>query len=239
MNLFLIGIFWILAIFLSTSFIALYIKKTKKSEVITALYVLYIAMAQILAAKLVQIGDFAVPAAVLIFPFTFQLTDTMNEHFGQKATHQMILIAFVSQILFVIFVFFGNELEPAAFWTIDNNQWLAIFSQTFGITAASWISYLVTENLDAVLYNKIRGWTQGKHLWIRNVLSDIPSLALDSVIFITLGFGILSPTPAWSMIGTLIINQMLLKWFFGVIDTPFMYLDRFLVGQGLIQEKSN
>ena len=229
---YLILVFWVLSLFLSTSFIALYIRKFKKSDVIIAVYVVYIALSQILAAKIAVFWNWTAPVAVIIFPFTFQLTDTMNEHFGQKETHKMIFIAFLTQILMVIFIWFGNSLEPAVWWPdvsgIDNDQWLSIFNQSIAITGASWISYLLTENLDAWLYQKIYKWTKGKMLWVRSVLSDIPVLALDSVIFVSLAFGVFSPSQ-WAIVPITILGQLITKWFFGVLDTPFMYLDRFIV----------
>lgn len=224
---FLIFIFWILSLCIATSFIALYIRKFQKTEGIIAVYVIYLAVSQILAAKIAVFWNWTAPAAVIIFPFTFQITDTMNEHFGQKETHKMIFIAFITQILMVIFIWFGNSLEPASFWWIDNEQWKTIFSQSIGITAASWISFLLTENMDAWIYQKIKTWTNGKHLWIRSVLSDIPMLALDSLIFVTLAFGVFENN--WDIVPATIWGQMLTKWFFGTLDTPFMYLDRFIV----------
>ena len=80
-------------------------------DVAIALFVMYLAISQVLASK---IGDFSVgdwpisaPTAVLIFPFTFQITDVVNEYFGQKETHRMIFIAFISQILMVFFFWFS------------------------------------------------------------------------------------------------------------------------------------
>jgi len=186
-------------------------------------------MAQILAAK---IGDFGLgitaPVAVLIFPFTFQITDMVNEAFGRKEVHRMIFIAFVSQILMTIFIWFSIDIPPAQFWDISGNQtyWISFLGSTIRITAASWISFLITENLDAIIYSKIRKLTKGKNLWIRNLFSDIPMLALDSFIFVTIAFlGVMDIWP-------LIWGQLLTKWFFGVLDTPFIYLAR-----GIIEDK--
>lgn len=207
----------------------------RKPDVAIAMYVLYLAISQIMAAK---IGDFSIgsfqitaPTAVLIFPFTFQITDIVNEFFGQKATHRMILIAFISQIFMTLFIWFSIQIDPASFWgfswgsdpTESQAFWSIFLGSTIRITAASWISFLVNENLDAILYAKLRKITQGKRLWIRNVLSDIPTLALDSLLFVTIAFyGVMDIWPV-------ILGQILTKWFFGVIDTPFMYLSRAIV----------
>ncbi len=214
-----------------------------REDVAIALFVLFITMSQILAAK---IGDFTVfnyqitaPVAVLIFPFTFQITDMVNENFGQKATHRMIFIAFLTQIFMAIFIWFSIEVPAAPFWGFDwasdpveaQQFWLNFFGSTIRITIASWISFIITENLDAILFAKLKKWTKGKNLWIRNVFSDIPTLALDSVLFISIAFGGEFPL---DVILIMIWGQLLTKWFFGVIDTPFMYLSR-----GIINGKIN
>ena len=239
----LVFLIWIIVIFVSTLLISQYIKMQNREDVAIALFVLFITMAQILASK---IGDFTVfdyqitaPVAVLIFPFTFQITDMVNENFGQKATHRMIFIAFMTQILMSIFIWFSIEVPAAPFWGFDwlsdpveaQQFWLNFFGSTIRITIASWISFIITENLDAILFAKLKKWTKGKNLWIRNVFSDIPTLALDSVIFISIAFGGEFPL---DVILIMIWGQMLTKWFFGVIDTPFMYLSR-----GIINGKIN
>ncbi len=239
----LVFLIWIVVIFVSTLLISQYIKMQNREDVAIALFVLFITMSQILAAK---IGDFTVfdyqitaPVAVLIFPFTFQITDMVNENFGQKATHRMIFIAFITQIFMAIFIWFSIEVPAAPFWGIDwlsdpveaQQFWLNFFGSTIRITIASWISFIITENLDAILFAKLKKWTKGKNLWIRNVFSDIPTLALDSLIFISIAF--VGEFPI-DVVLIMIWGQMLTKWFFGVIDTPFMYLSR-----GIINGKIN
>jgi len=239
----LVFLIWIVVIFVSTLLISQYIKMQNREDVAIALFVLFITMSQILAAK---IGDFTVfdyqitaPVAVLIFPFTFQITDMVNENFGQKATHRMIFIAFITQIFMAIFIWFSIEVPAAPFWGFDwasdpveaQQFWLNFFGSTIRITIASWISFIITENLDAILFAKLKKWTKGKNLWIRNVFSDIPTLALDSLIFISIAF--VGEFPI-DVVLIMIWGQMLTKWFFGVIDTPFMYLSR-----GIINGKIN
>ncbi|MHA1884401.1 MAG: queuosine precursor transporter [Promethearchaeota archaeon] len=229
---------WIVVIFVSTVFISQYIKVQKREDVAIAFYVLFITISQLLAAK---IGDFSVgplfitaPVAVLIFPFTFQITDMVNENFGQRATHRMIFIAFITQIFMTIFIWFGIEISSASFWGFDFGSnpveaqrfWASFLGSTVRITAASWIAFLVTENLDALLYAKIKKLTKGKKLWVRNVLSDIPTLALDSLIFVSIAFGGLF---SMTLFFSIIWGQILTKWFFGVVDTPFIYLSRGIV----------
>jgi uncharacterized integral membrane protein (TIGR00697 family) len=86
------------------------------------------------------------------------------------------------------------------------------------ITAASWIAFTISQNIDASLFSWLRNLTKEKHLWLRNVLSDVPSLAIDSFIFIFLAF--YRVAPVWQ----LIVGQIVTKCIIGFIDAPFIYL---------------
>ena len=238
-DLWLIIIIWFVVIFVVTIFISQYIKMQKKADVAIGFYVLFLTMSQILAAKIgvfFTIGEFQItaPLGVIIFPFTFQITDMVNENFGQRETHRMIFIAFLTQVIMVIFIWFSIEIAAAPFWGLDWGSdpieaqafWVNFFGSTVRIIAASWIAFIVTENLDAIIYAKLKKLTKGKYLWIRNVFSDIPTLALDSFLFVIIAF---AGTVPIELLFSIIGGQILTKWFFGVIDTPFMYLSRAMI----------
>jgi uncharacterized integral membrane protein (TIGR00697 family) len=218
---FLVFIIWLVTVAFASVASAWYIRKYGLSDLAIALYVVYLTMAQILAAKILtfNFGLFTVyaPAGVLIFPFTFQLIDIVNEAFGHRVVRRMILIAFVSQVFMVLFILMATIAIPAEFWK-GHEAWLQIMTLIPRITAASWVAFLISQNIDAVLFAWLREVTQTKHLWLRNVLSDVPSLALDSFIFVFLAFwGI---APVWS----LIVGQIVTKCIIGFIDAPFIYL---------------
>lgn len=217
----LVFIIWLVTVAFASMASAWYIRKYGLSDLAIALYVVYLAMAQILAAKILtfNFGLFTVyaPAGVLIFPFTFQLIDIVNEAFGHRVVRRMILIAFVSQVFMVLFILMATLAPPAEFWK-GHEAWLQMMTLIPRITAASWVAFLISQNIDAVLFAWLRDVTETKHLWIRNVLSDVPSLALDSFIFVFLAFwGI---APVWP----LIVGQIVTKCLIGFIDAPFIYL---------------
>ena len=145
----------------------------------------------------------------------------------------MVLLAFITQVIMVIFLYFATTIPPSSFWHIDNDQWNLIFTQSFGIALASWLSFLVTGYLDTLLFAQVKIWTKGKYLWVRSLLSDVPMLFLDSVLFVGLAFGIFGGEP-WEVVWILMQGQILTKWLFGIIDTPFIYLDRWLIHTPLL-----
>ena len=87
---------------------AYYTAKMNRSDVLIGVYVLFITLAQFFAAKIAEF-DFGIimwiaPVGVIVFPFTLQVTDMVNEKFGRKEVYKMIMIAFASQVIMVFFL---------------------------------------------------------------------------------------------------------------------------------------
>ena len=216
-------VLWILGITCVTLLGSWYTKRYNRSDLLIAMYVTFILVSQILAVKISEFdlgfGSFYAPSGILVFSITFLLTDIVNEKFGRKETHRMVFIAFITQVIMVAFFWLGDSLRPAPFWTMQDT-WSEIFGFVPRVTVASWVSFLVSENLDAYIFSWFKKRTGGRHLWARNVFSSLPSLAIDTFIFIPLAFwGVASLWP-------LIMGQVLLKWLVGFINIPFMYINK-------------
>lgn len=219
-------ILWVIGITSFTFFGSWYARKFDRPDALIALYVVFVAVSQITAAKIAQynLGFITVeaPAAVLVYSVTYLFTDIVNERFGRREAHRMIFIAFVTQVAMVFFLWLATRLAPAPFWN-KQQDWDAIISLVPRITMASWVAFLVSENLDAWIYDVFKKMTKGKYLWTRNAFSSIPALTVDTFLFITLAFA--GTMPLW----TLIEGQLLTKWLVGLINIPFMYFNRWLI----------
>jgi len=227
MNLLLL-IIWIIGITSFTLLGSWYAGKYQRSDLLIGLYVTFVLVAQVLAAKIsafdLGFGTFFGPSGVLVFSITYLLTDIVNEKFGRKETQKMILIAFISQIAMVFFFWLGVKFPPAPFWTLQDS-WQEIFGLIPRITFASWAAFLISENFDAYVFAWFKKLTEGKYIWARNVFSSIPALLLDSLIFIPLAF--LGVMPIWP----LIVGQTAIKWLVGLVNIPFMYLNKVILGK--------
>lgn len=219
---------WIIGITSFTLLGSVYVKKMHKPDLLIALYVTFTLTAQILAVKIsaFDLGFTTLygPSGVLLFSVTYLFTDIVNERFGRRETQKMIFIAFITQVAMVFFFWLSIQLTPAPFWT-GQDTWATIFGTVPRIILASWIAFLITENMNAYVFSWFKAKTQGRHLWARNVFSTIPALALDSLIFIPLAFGGLMPL--WP----LIVGQTSIKWLVGLVNIPFMYFNRWVMGK--------
>ena len=214
-----VWIYWVLSLTIVTYFSAFIVKRYKEVgfATLTAMYVLYLTASQIFAARIVvfdlKIYRFFAPSAIFIYPFISQAIDMINEVYGRERTHLAIFIAFVSQVLLITFILMMNSLSPAPFFKFETT-WKALFTLSIRITVASWISFLICQNLDAYIFDFLkRKFTS--QVWLRSVASDVIDLTLDSVIFVTLAFwGTMPVIP-------LIIGQIVSKNVIGFLDTPW------------------
>jgi hypothetical protein len=217
---------WIIGVTLFTILGSIYARKYNKPDALIGLYVSFIIFSNIVASKVAEFNlgfaTFYAPAAVIIFSVTFLITDIVNEKFGRKETHKMILIAFFAQVAVSFFAWLILSLNSAPFW---NNQesFEIILGQVPRLIIASWIAFLISENLDAYLFAWFKNKTKGKYLWMRNALSSIPSMAVDSIIFVTIAFYGTQP------ILQLIMGLIIVKWLVGIIEIPFMYRNRWII----------
>ncbi len=222
-------IFWIIAVSAFTLLGAWYVRKYERPDMLIGLYVAFILVSNFTAQKITTydlgFASFVTGATVLVFSVTFLLTDIVNEKFGRKETQKMIAIGVLTQIAASVFIYLVLSLPPAPFW---QNQ--AVFEQIFGlvprILIASWIAFFVSENADAYIFAWFKKLTKGRRLWARNAFSSLPSMTLDSFLFVPLGFYGVLPT---EVLGTVMIGLLVTKYLVGLVDIPFMYLNRWIM----------
>lgn len=219
-------IFWIVLITAFSLFGSWYARRYNKPDALIGLYVAFVLISNIIAYKIVAFDfgfiTFFATSATLVFSVTFLLTDIVNEKFGRKETQKMIFIAFITQIAVAFFIWLAIQLKPAPFWP-DQEIFTKIIGFAPRIMLASWIAFLISENADAYIFSWFKKLTHKKHLWMRNVFSSIPAMALDTIIFVTIAFYRVQP------LLPLITGVLVIKWIVGVVDVPFMYLNRWIM----------
>jgi len=224
-----VWIYWVVSLTIVTYASAFIVRRFADYgfAALTAFYTIYLAASQIMAVRIIEFNlgfyRFIAPGSVFIYPFVAQAVDMINEVYGKQRAHLAIGIAFITQVLFVAFILMVNSLSPAPFFPFEE-AWRAIFTLGVRITAASWIAFLVCQNLDALLFDWLKR-RHGKRVWLRSTTSDILDLTLDSVIFVALAFyGVLPLLP-------LVVGQIVSKNIIGFLDTPWFVWYRKLLSR--------
>ena len=239
-----VWIYWAISLTIVTYASAYIVRRYKEHgfAALTAFYVVYLCASQIIATRVIQFDlglyIFIAPAAVFIYPFIAQAIDMINEVYGREKAHLAIGIALITQVLLVVFIVMTNSLTPASFFQFEE-AWQSIFAFSIRITVASWVAFLVCQNLDAFVFAKLKqkfakreakhkgsAWTN-PFLWLRSTVSDALDLTLDSFIFVTLAF---YGVPGVSVV-EMIVGQIVAKNIIGFLDTPWFVWYKKMVGK--------
>ena len=176
-----------------------------------------VVIANVIAAKVIPIGPFVINAGVLVYASTFLITDVIAEIWGKSEARKAVWAGFFANIALVLFVLVAVNLPTADFAAEIGKSFDMVFGLTPRIVLGSMIAYLVSQHWDVFFFHKIRDWTKGKHLWLRNNLSTITSQIIDSVLFVTIAFYGVIP------ITGLMIGYFVVKVTVAIADTPFAY----------------
>jgi len=205
---------------------------------LVALFVTALVTAQVTAAKVLALplpfelpaigAQILLPGAALAYAVTFLASDCYAELYGRRAAQVVVNVAFAMNFV-VLALVWSTLVAPG----IDP-EGAAAFDTALGpatnIVIGSLLAYVVSQNVDVVLFHAIRDRTGEGLLWLRNVASTATSQAIDTVIFVAVAFVV---APAVLGIGMpmsvgeaalLIVGQYLLKLGIAVVDTPFVYL---------------
>lgn len=163
------------------------VKYSFRFVLIAALFVSCLITANTIAVKIISIGPFVMPAAIIIFPLSYIFGDVLTEVYGYSISRKVIWLGFFCNLLFVIFAWIGQKLPPAAFWP-DQSSYVAILGFAPRVLAASFMGYLSGEFTNSFVLSKMKILTGGRWLWMRTIGSTVVGQGLDTAIFITAAF---------------------------------------------------
>lgn len=206
---------------------------------LTAMFVTALVTAQVTASKLLLFdspvslpvtgSSLVLPGAALAYALTFLATDCYTELYGKRAAQVLVNVGFVMNFLLLALVYSTIAAPPVPGQPIDPSAFAAVLGQSGPLVAASLLAYIVSQNYDVVVFHRLRELTEGDHLWLRNVASTGTSQAIDTVIFVGMGFYVVpqlgfGATYELGFVYSLVVGQYVLKLLIALADTPFVYL---------------
>ena len=182
--------------------------------------------------------DFQQSVGLLPYPITFLVTDLISEIYGKKRANHVVLAGLLASVFVLLIITVAGLAEGASWSPVSNEQFDHVFGQTALAVGASMAAYLLAQSLDVQVFHFWKGLTQGKHLWLRNNLSTIPSQIIDTAT--VLGLLCAVGEIPWEQFGLLFMNGVGFKAIMALIDTPLVYLGvgfmRRRLGLGVGQE---
>ena len=185
--------------------------------IIAAIFVTCLITANIVGVKVVSLGFFILPAAVVLFPLSYIFGDIITEVYGYRWARRVIWLGFFCNLIFVAFAWVGQKLPPAPYWEWQK-AYETILGYTWRLLIASFCGYLAGEFGNSFVLAKMKILTKGRWLWSRTISSTIIGQGLDTVIFLT---GAYFGQPFFVPI--MLLHHWLAKIGIEAIATPFTY----------------
>jgi len=232
-------LFWLAGLAVATlagSYVVKY-HREKGLVILGAMLAIYVVSANILVPRLVLVNLFGwslvLITGTVIWPFTAQLSDMINEIYGKKSAFYVAGVAYLSNVMFVMFILMAMQMTP-----LDPGEGEAWFRSYFGVAGrvlfASMCSYTLANFADITVFARIKVWaaqreqTTGRLLAyssLRSTCSDTINMVVDNVVFCTIAlYGTIPNSVLWNLIGTTLAAKLILAQ----MDLPFYWAFRLL-----------
>jgi len=194
----------------------------KKILIALAVYLASLFAANTLGLKIMPfILGLHVSVAVFSFPFVFLTTDVIGEVYGKRMAKLFVLAGFIATALFVVYSLLSLALpwDAAGEWV--HKSYNTVFGISARIAVASLVAFAIAEYQDVISFFFFRKRLGETKFWLRSNLSNLWSQFLDTVLFMTIAFAGVYPTPVLIRI---ILSWWLFKVAMGFVYTPLSYL---------------
>ncbi len=173
--------------------------------------------------------DEPVALGTVLFAMTYLAADMLVEHYGAKQARKAIVLSFLAQIGFTLFMVTTLAHPPLEQQTGNRTIYLAmdtLFTPAPRLMIASLIAYFISQLLDIWLFKSISSATNKKYIGLRTSISTLLSALADNIIFSSLAWIFLSPQPVsfHTLIFTYILGTYVARALVSVAGIPVMYL---------------
>lgn len=183
-------------------------------------FVVVLIISNLVAPKLIAIGDLRMSGAQILFPITYIFGDIFTEVYGYGASRRAIWTGFIASALLAVIGMTIVALPPAPEWR-DQEAYAKVFNFVPRLVVASLIAYWCGEFANAFVMARLKVITEGKMLWVRTIGSTAVGQLVDTVVVIVLAFG---GTVGVGTLANLIFSGYLGKVLYEAAMTPVTYL---------------
>ena len=196
--------------------------KSDSYTIIAVFFTVCYIVSNIMAVKVIGVfGLFYFDAGTITFPLAYMLGDVLTEIWGYRTARKTIILAFLCNVFVVVCTQIGVWLPSPDYLDVTSNAYNTIYSYVPRIVFASLTGFLLGELSNAWIMDKMKKFTNGRHLWFRTIGSSIVGYIFDTVPFVLIAFvGALTTRDILLMILSQYIIKIAIEALFG---TPMAY----------------
>ncbi len=204
-------------------------KNYRYLDIVMVAFVAVLLVSNVASNKLVTFGPFTYDAGTLLFPLSYIFGDVLTEVYGYKRSRRVIWLGFGSAALMaaVLWVVTLLPIPTDQGPQPQSEAFNAGLASTSFIVIGSLVAFFAGEFSNSFVLAKLKVATRGRLLWLRTIGSTIVGQAVDTLLFVTIAFGIggaLMGNPMeGSLFWTIIVSNYIFKVGVEVLFTPLTY----------------
>lgn len=124
-----------------------------------------------------------ISSGALTYPFTYFLTDIITELYGKNTAKKCIIISLLNCASIILFLHLINCFKATTWSLVSDDIFDLVFGSSIFSLAASFIAYSISQNLDILIYLRLKPYFKN-HLGSASLLSSSVSILVDTSIVI-------------------------------------------------------
>lgn len=205
------------------------VRSFKYFDLIMAAFVAVLLISNIVVVKVMRLGPLSLgpltlgpwitDGATFLFPISYIFGDILTEVYGYARSRRVIWAGFVAIACASLIYTAVGAMPPAADWPYQE-AYRSILGQVPRFAVAGLLAFWAGEFCNSFALARLKVLTRGRRLWMRTIGSTIVGQAVDTAIFVTLGFwGTLPP----GAIRDIFVFGFLFKVGYEALATPVTY----------------
>ncbi len=165
------------------------------------------------------LGPWATDGATFLFPVSYIFGDILTEVYGYARSRRVIWAGFGAVAAAALVYTAVGAMPPAADWP-HQEAYQSILGQVPRFAVAGLVAFWAGEFCNSFALARLKILTRGRRLWARTIGSTVVGQAVDTALFVTLGFGgTLPPGLIWDIFAF----GFLFKVGYEALATPITY----------------
>lgn len=204
--------------------------------VLSALFITHALLGEAVGGKLFDVGPAVFSMGTLLWPVVFVSTDLLNEYFGRDAVMRLsrltaLLIGYEFTVLYVCMAVPTSSFSP-----VSDAAFRSVFGTSLWLIVGSLIAFLVSQIVDARLFDWIKRRNDGRRLWLRTLGSTAVSQLVDTFLVNLIAFGASGKMP-WAAVLSMSAANYGLKALIALLTVPMVYVAHGWIDRWLERQK--
>jgi uncharacterized integral membrane protein (TIGR00697 family) len=170
------------------------------------------------------IGGHPIPIGSLLYAINFTWIDLVNEHLGRRRARWLVALSVSANALLILWFQLYIALPGTSEWNTHPDHQTAInfvMGTTPRILVASLLTTYISENIDILIYHRLRSRISVSARWLTSASSNTVSAPVDGIVFALLAF---AGTVSGSFLLSLMLTSALYKLTVAYISLPLNYV---------------